>query len=183
MKTLFVDARAPVRRQRNGAGRRRDRHADWRGSRRRSVGDRIGKAVRTAEARGGGISDRVVRRALIVAVPSTAFDTAVMVRGLLFGIAVISEHGNVDRSACRRRRRIGNRDGGVIAGRLAFEGGGDADVANALRVAQSACAGAEAEIGEVRAAEELRSDVAGERRSHLAGHRRCSSESASSHSR
>ena len=69
-------------------------------------------------------------------------------------------------SACRRRRRIGNRDGGAIAGRLAFEGGGDVDVANALRVAQSACAGAEAEIGEVRAAEELRGDVAGERRSH-----------------
>ena len=30
----------------------------------------------------------------------------------------------------------------------------------------TACAGAEAEIGEVRAAEELGSDVAGERRSH-----------------
>src|SRR6478609_6738659 len=50
--------------------------------------------------------------------------------------------------------------------RLAFEGGGDVDVAHALRVGQSACAGAEAEIGEVRAAEELGSDVAGERRSH-----------------
>ena len=44
-----VDARAPVRRQRNGAGRRRDRHVDRRGGTgRRSVGDRVGKAVRTA---------------------------------------------------------------------------------------------------------------------------------------
>ena len=85
---------------------------------------------------------------------------------IVVGIAVVGEHGDVDRSACRRRRRIGDRDGGVIAGRLAFEGGGDVDVADALGVVQSACAGAEAEVGEVRAAEELGSDVAGERRSH-----------------
>ena len=52
-----VDARAPVRRQRNGAGRWGDRHVDRRGSGRRSVGDRVGKAVRTAEARVGGIND------------------------------------------------------------------------------------------------------------------------------
>ena len=77
------------------------------------------------------------------ALPWARVVTAVIVRGLRWG-----------------------RFHGLQGRRLAFEGGGDADVANALRVAQSACAGAEAEIGEVRAAEELRSDVAGERRSH-----------------
>ena len=137
-----------------------------RGSRRRSVGDRVGKAASTAEARGGGIRDRVV------AVDRCGAAHEVRHTGngerIVLGIAVISEHGNGDRSARRRRRRIVNRDGGVIARRLAFEGGGDVDVAHALGVAQSACAGAEAEIGEVRAAEELGSDVAGERSPWLA---------------
>ena len=108
------DARAPVRRQRHGAGRRGDRHADLRGSRRRAVGDRVGKAARTAEARGGGIRDRVVAL--------DRCDAAHEVRhagdgeGIVLGIAVISKHGNVDRSARRRRRRIGIREGGLLPG-------------------------------------------------------------------
>ena len=76
------------------------------------------------------------------------------------GVAVIGQHVNLDRLPRRRRRRIVNGDGGAIAGRLAFEGGADADVAHALRVAQPACASTEAEIGEVGVAEELRSDGA-----------------------
>ena len=101
------DARAPVRRQRNGAGRlrRRDRHADWRGTLRRSVGDRVGKAARTAEARGGGVSDRVVGVDRCGAVHEVRHGGNG--EGIVVGIAVIGEHGDGDRSACRRRRRIG----------------------------------------------------------------------------
>ena len=59
----------------------------------------------------------------------------------------------------RRGIAVGGACNGQRGGRLAFEGGADVDVAHALRVAQSACASAEAEIGEVGAAKELRSDV------------------------
>ena len=163
VKTLFATLALPCGVSVTAPGGGADRHGDSRGSGRRSVGDRVGKAVSTAEARGGGISDRVVAVDRCGAVHEVRHGGNG--EGIVVGIAVIGQHGNVDRSARRRRRRIVNRDGGAIAGRLAFEGGGDADVAHALRVAQPACAGAEAEIGEVRAAEELRSDVAGERRS------------------
>ena len=108
------DARAPVRRQRDGARRRRDRHVDRRGGCLvRWVGDRVGKAVRTAEAPVGGISDEVVCQVCRGAVPVDRCGAVLRgrhganVEGIVGGIGVISEHVNVDRSPCRRRLRIG----------------------------------------------------------------------------
>ena len=97
---------------------------------------------------------------LTVAVPCAGVDTVVILRGSSLGSVSLASTLIWTDCPAVRRRRIGNGDGGAIAGRLAFEGGVDADVAHALRVGQSACASAEAEIGEVGAAEELRSDVA-----------------------
>ena len=113
VKTLFATLALPCGVSVTAPGGGSDRHGDWRGSRRRSVGDRIGKAARTAEARGGGIRDRVVAVDRCGAAHEVRHGGNG--EGIVLGIAVISEHGNVDRSACRRRRRIGNRDGGVIA--------------------------------------------------------------------
>ena len=65
------------------------------------------------------------------------------------------------RSAPRRQTPIRCRDDRHR--RLAFEGGGGAHAANTLSVAQPASRGTEAEINELRATEELRHDVGGQR--------------------
>ena len=65
------------------------------------------------------------------------------------------------RSAPRRQTPIRCRDDRHR--RLAFEGGGGAHAANTLGVAQPASRGTESEVNELRATEELRDEVSGQR--------------------
>ena len=122
------------RRQRNGAGRCGDRHADRRRPRRCCVGDRVGEAAGSAEARGGGVGDRVV--AVDGRAPPTTLDTAVTVRGSLSGSLSLPSTAMLTAVPAAVVAGIGNRDRSAISGRLAFEGGGDVDVANAMGVGQ-----------------------------------------------
>ena len=108
----------------------------------------------------------MVLLALIVAVPFTMFDTAVMVRGLLSGSLSLASTAMLTAVPAAVVAVSATATGGVLPGVWPSKVAVTLMLRDALRVAQSACAGAEAEIGEVRAAEELRSDVAGERGSH-----------------
>ena len=138
--------------------RRGDGHADRCRSLGGSVGDGVGEAAGTVEAWGGGVGDCVVGVDRCGAVGDVGHGGDG--EGVVVGVAVVGEHGDDDRGACRGGRGVGDRDGGAIGGCLAFEGAGDGDVADALGVAQPACAGAEADVGVVGAAEELVGDVA-----------------------